>query len=139
AVRITLDIGTGHGAGQVVSAGEHIHAMGWASLQPELSTIAPGVHTPIVLRMSLVGDPGIFADYEVPLETTLAWHASQAWWAHYVLGGSGQPGPGRFNPVLTRVPGLVGRHELTVTFAVRAYVPEPAAFALFAIGASSVL
>lgn len=138
AVRITLDVGMGHGAGQVVSPGEHIHAMGWARIQPELSTVAPGVHAPIVIRMSLVNDPGMFADYVVPLETTVAWHASQAWWAHYVLEGTGQPGAGRFNPVLTHVPGLE-RHELTGTFAVRAAVPEPATLALFAVGAAGVI
>ena len=136
-VRITLDIGLGHGDGQLVTPGEHIHSMGWARIQPELSTVAPGIHSPIVVRMSLVDDPTTFAEYVVPLDPTVALHASQAWWAHYVLEGTGLPGSGRFNPVLAHVPG--GRHELTGTFAVRAYVPEPAALALFAIGAVAAI
>ena len=135
AVRITLDIGLGPGPGQVVSPDDHIDPLGWARSQPELSTVAPGVDSPIVVRMSLADDPSVFADYVVPLDPTLASYASQALWAHYILEGTGLPGKGRFNPVLAHVPGTVGRHELTGTFAVRAYVPEPAAFSLLVLAA----
>jgi hypothetical protein len=137
AVRITLDLGAGHGPGQVVSPGEPVLAMGWAGIQPELSTVAPGMHAPIVLRMSSVDDPSTFVDYVVPLDPLLAAHASHAWWAHYVLEGTGQPGAGRFNPVLSHVPGVVSAHELAGTFAIRAIVPEPAALGLLAFGAAA--